>query len=542
MTEPNSKNDDHDHGLVVGETRIRDVDGFCGTVVYVGPVASAKNQSETYAGIMWDDASRGKHDGSVICRRTNSIVRHFHCGPTQGSFLRLSKLDRGVTLDSKLLRSKYVELEAPVVAPNNILPHTARTSSGRDKAIEFLGELKIRERQQLKDLDKVSLRREGVSRASSSEEDLSEFHQIKDIDLAGNLLSNWKDVWAIIQQFPNLMNLSLAYNRIRDVTIPTQNLSRFRILNLNNCSISNFSTLDWIEASMPNLEELCIAGADLSGIQDQSLNKLQQLQILDCSNCQLSSWDTITKVFGGLSKLEQLSLDNNPIEQIRVPETNKDKFQSLKAIQLAGTSLSSWSDIEALNSLKLLASLRLKNTPLTSKMGQGEVRAITVARIPALEYLNGSVISSQERTEAERRYLSLALRLIAQAKANQENQNDGPTEEDVRADHPRLTELREKYKEMVISTLGPGGGSSLAASVCNVTIISMASSSCSMEPLQRRLPGSLQIGRLKALCARSFGLDVDCMTLHFRTKVRRTVLCVSTYLYSFRPNPLSLLC
>ena len=65
--------------LVVGETRIRDSDGFCGTIVYKGPVASAKDENEIYAGIAWDDASRGKHDGSVLCRRTNRIVRHFAC-------------------------------------------------------------------------------------------------------------------------------------------------------------------------------------------------------------------------------------------------------------------------------------------------------------------------------------------------------------------------------------------------------------------------------------------------------------------------------
>lgn len=32
--------------LIPGETRIRDADGFVGTVVYVGPVASAKNADE----------------------------------------------------------------------------------------------------------------------------------------------------------------------------------------------------------------------------------------------------------------------------------------------------------------------------------------------------------------------------------------------------------------------------------------------------------------------------------------------------------------
>ena len=87
-------------------TRIRDADGFVGTVVYVGSVASSKSPQEQYAGIVWDDNSRGKHDGSVVCRQTNQIVRHFSCGSTQGSFLRLRKLDLGVILTAKLLREQ----------------------------------------------------------------------------------------------------------------------------------------------------------------------------------------------------------------------------------------------------------------------------------------------------------------------------------------------------------------------------------------------------------------------------------------------------
>ena len=155
-------------------TRIRDVDGFVGTVVYVGSVASSKNSKEQYAGIVWDDISRGKHDGSVVCRETNQIVRHFSCGTTQGSFLKLRKLDLGVTLTAALLREKYVKMNAPRIAPNNILPHSVTTSSGRGKTVEFMGELKIRKHQQLENIDRISLRREGISRASS-EEDMAEF-------------------------------------------------------------------------------------------------------------------------------------------------------------------------------------------------------------------------------------------------------------------------------------------------------------------------------------------------------------------------------
>lgn len=495
--------------LIPGETRIRDDDGFCGTVVYVGPVASAKNTKEVYAGISWDDTSRGKHDGSVICRTTNQLVRHFACGLTQGSFLRLHKIDLGVALDAGLLKNKYVERQAPVIAPNNVLPHSARTSSGRDKPIEFLGELQIRERQQLEDLDKISLRREGISGLTT--DNLSKFAHIKDMDLAGNLLSNWKVILDISQQFPSLTSMSLACNRIRDVELPVTQLLNLQVLNLNSCSLSSFATIQWIDKSMPNLQELCVAYSDLRDIESFGDDlAFPQLQNLDCSSSQLSSWSAFATKFSKLPQLQQLSLDDNPIPAI--PESTEPSFVSLKSLQLAGAVIASWKDLEGINSLNI-QSLRLKKTPLTATMGQGEARSMTIARVPTLQHLNASAISTKERIEAERRYVSLVTRLLAQAEDEQARGK-------ILSENFQFPVLQEKHKDMIVLTKSQGDGSNLASSVCNVQIISMAASSCSMEPLQRRLPGTLQVGRLKALCARAFGLDVDCMSLYYRTEVR----------------------
>jgi hypothetical protein len=173
-------------------------------------------------------------------------------------------------------------------------------------------------------------------------------------------------------------------------------------------------------------------------------------------------------------------------------------------------------DLEGINSLATVKSLRLKNTPLTSTMGQGEVRFLSVARIPGLEYFNASVVSKKERVEAERRYVSLVANLLSKP----ENEDEA-NKSQLLSEHPEYPGLREKHKSLIIAlhNQGGSGGSNLASSVCNVTITSMAASSCSMEPLIRRLPGSLTVGRLKALCARAFSLDVDLMNLHFRTEV-----------------------
>jgi hypothetical protein len=539
--------------LIPGETRIRDVDGFCGTVMYVGAVASAKNHHEVYAGIVWDDASRGIHDGSVVCRTTNQLVRHFSCGPTQGSFLKISKLDVGVVLDAALLKSKYVERQAPLIAPNNLLQYSARTSSGRDKPIEFLGEMQIRGRQQLQDITKISLRRQGIARAceenSESEQDLQEFAHIQDMDLAGNLLSNWDTVLQIVKQFPQLEILSLASNclasRIYDKPIIASSFSleRLRVLNLNSCSIDTFRTIEWIGLSMPNLEELCVAYSDLSDLESCEapvVGSFCKLKVLDCSSCRLSSWDTQVAKLAHLPLLEQLSLDDNPISVIpsrnddEDNDSNKNKsyFASLVSLQMAGTAIKSWMDLEGINGLGV-KSLRLKSTHLTSTMGQGEARANAVARFPNLDYLNGSIVSTQERTEAERRYVLVVTRLVAREQQQQQSDTDSSAADNectlppnIFQDYPQYARLREKHKDMVIfansngSALG-GVGGVMATSVANVTILSMAPSSCSMEPLVRRLPGSLTVGRLKALCARAFGLDVDLMSLHFRIEVSK---------------------
>jgi len=529
--------------LIIGSTRIRDTDGFVGTVVYVGSVASAKKANEEYAGIIWDDPTRGKHDGSVLCRKTNQVVRHFRCGLTQGSFIKVSKLDRGIPLTVELLQSKYVELQAPIIAPNNLLPHTALTSSGREKPIEFLGEMKIRQRQQLDDIYKISLRREGISMSiplTENEDQQLRFQHIRDIDLAGNLFSDWREVLKIIQQFPNLTDFSIAYNRIQDVhslPVVTPSLSNMKVLNLNHCGIMTFQSILWIAHSMPYLESLCVASSDLSDIDQQNTTLdglFPSLKLLDCSDCKLSSWEKQVKpYFGTLPSLEQLSLDDNPVSCILATDGNNNdekSFPSLQSLQLAGTAIATWSDIDGINHDLNLRALRLTYTPLTSNLGQGEVRFMAIARIPTLLFFNGSTISTKERMEAERRYVTMIAHLLI--KVEHETVDDPTQVEDSKASlllgHPQYKILLEKHSGLILPTSNQrndgdhANKSSLASSVCNVTISSMAASSCSMEPLTRRLPGTLTVGRLKALCGRTFGLDVDLMSLHFRTEVSRS--------------------
>jgi len=537
--------------LVPNKTRIRDDDGFVATIRYVGPVASAKKSEEIYAGVEWDDDTRGLHDGSVISRQTNEIVRHFSLKSKSligGSFLRLNKFDTGVELDLKLIQSRYVDPDAPLVAPNNILPYSARTSSGRSKPIEFLGEMGIRKRQQMEDLDDISLRSMGIASVATNgdrDELTRAFEHLKELDVAGNMFSDWDSLFDILRTFPKLTWLSFASNKIYDIPSTMQlgdgMFSRLRVLNVNKCSIGSFETIEILDRLCPNLEELCLAHSDLSDMGGENddaapLDGFRHLTLLDCSSCNLDNWNTQVRRLCHLPQLKTLIIDDNyPLTEVSIQKGNSE-FESLENLQIAGTAIESWTAIESLSHLPNLQAIRFKKCPLTDEIGSGESRAGTIARLPTIEVLNASQISVKERLEAERRYVSSVSREMLQLSAKSNNPDDKEKDEASIANsfrslglyekYPRFEELVVKHKEQMLlvaqSTAMAGG--TISHNALNVTIRSMAAESCTIEPLQKRLPGSLKVGRLKIMCARAFGLDVELQMLHFRSEVR--VTCV----------------
>ncbi len=77
-------------------------------------------------------------------------------------------------------------------APNNVFEHFANTSKGNAKPIEFYGEMKIRQRQQIHVLEKVTMRGDRVSFAGDAIRE--EAAHLREVDLQGNLLHSWEEV------------------------------------------------------------------------------------------------------------------------------------------------------------------------------------------------------------------------------------------------------------------------------------------------------------------------------------------------------------
>ncbi len=125
-------------------SRVRDFDGFVATVRYVGPVPAAKNKTDIWLGVEWDDQIRGKHDGSCVDEK-GDYHRLFNCVNGAGSFLKSNKLTAQKTFLSAL-NDRYVSIDAPEIAESDTtLPNVfVSTLKGNNKSVEFIGEKHLR--------------------------------------------------------------------------------------------------------------------------------------------------------------------------------------------------------------------------------------------------------------------------------------------------------------------------------------------------------------------------------------------------------------
>lgn len=109
------------------------------TVRYVGPVDGHEG---TWVGVEWDDASRGKHDGSTGGKR------YFACEskcPTAASFVRAAKVPQGTSLlDALILRYTNKVAEGHAAGDAQVYLQTARPSK---LWFELVGEEQVTERQ-----------------------------------------------------------------------------------------------------------------------------------------------------------------------------------------------------------------------------------------------------------------------------------------------------------------------------------------------------------------------------------------------------------
>ncbi|KAF3616865.1 Tubulin-folding cofactor E [Capsicum annuum] len=467
-----------------------------GTVKYVGAVEWYEGN---WVGVDWDNGD-GKHDGS------HNGVRYFEAqGPKTASFVRPHNLSSGVTLLKALEFRYHGESTKEEQDEMYVLSATNKKVS-----IELLGIDKIQNKlSRFEELTSVSLAYLGVSSAGPPGHINTTIPRLKELDLTGNLLFDWREIAAICKDLPALVTLNLSYNIMSHDISGMPLLNHIKVVVLNHTGIC-WKQVEMLKDSLPLVEELHLMGNKLRGITPLSsdiVHGFDSLRLLNLENNFIASWDEILKL-SQLKRLEQLFLNNNCISHIWYPDHNSlskppnshellgesfRPFQNLCCLLVGGNKIEDFSSIDTLNLFPNLLDIRLSENPIADPGKGGVPRFVFIARLAKVEILNGSQVSPRERKESEIRYVRLVMSKC----------HDNP--EEIKKLHPRFAELKKFHgieNEKVAN--GATVPQKMSSSLISITLKCVAASIGEKAPLTKKLPATTTVAKLKILCESFF--------------------------------------
>ncbi|XP_027362897.1 tubulin-folding cofactor E isoform X4 [Abrus precatorius] len=400
-----------------------------GTVKYVGPV---EGYLDSWVGVDWDNGE-GKHDGSI------NGVRYFHAkSERSGSFVRPQNLNQGISL-LEALESRY---KSESTKDEEDEMYVLSTSDHR-VSVQLLGKDKIHAKlSRFEELTNPSLSYMGISSPGIPSHISTTVPNIKELDLTGNLLSEWKDVGTICEQLPALRTLNLSNNLMSPYKSELPLLKSIHVLVLNNTGV-DWDQVELLKQSLTAIEELHVMGNNISRILPGSSSMVQGfdfLQLLNLEDNCIADWNEIMKL-SQLKCLEQLYLNKNCLNSLFYPENAGQHesevmcykpFQNLRCLLLGNNNIGDLASVDSLNFFPNLVDIRLSANPITDSRGGGVPRFVLIARLAKILTLNGSEVTPRERKDSEIRYVRLVIsRLHA-------------SPEEIKQ-HPRFYELKNIY-------------------------------------------------------------------------------------------------
>ncbi|KAM4055067.1 CAP-Gly domain-containing protein [Hirsutella rhossiliensis] len=415
------------------------------TVRYVGEVAGTTG---AWLGVEWDDATRGKHDGS------HKRVRYFSClsgSSTAASFVRPSRpADRPQSFIAAL-REKYAS-EAP--QSGHATPDSQVVISG--KVAEEMGFDKVRRKlAQLVDLRIVILDGMRVVAAAQDGEGrvADTCPSIAHLDLSRNLFERLGPVVDVCAELPALRRLSLNGNRFQGV-LSDDSLdgaaAAFRgvdELALGE-TLLNWEELCRIATRCPSLATLAVGANQLSSLPPVDYAGLAST--LTSINLEYNNFEAISDLASltSLVALRNLHLKGNNIADMTAPGTTVPTFPpSLRYLDVSYNKIREWAFVDALSAhFPGLTGLRIAHNPVYDKQdvdaktpSSEESHMFTIGRLANLKSVNFTQVKPDDRRNAEIFYLSRIARQLATVPESAEHT--------VLALHPRYAELCTIYGE-----------------------------------------------------------------------------------------------
>ncbi|XP_063828624.1 tubulin-specific chaperone cofactor E-like protein [Ostrinia nubilalis] len=265
---------------------------------------------------------------------------------------------------------------------------------------------------------------------------------VVELDLANNKLTEWREIFAILEHTPRVRFLNLSFNRLSAQIQAAQALHpRWDSLShlVLNSTYVGWPGVTALLKALPALEELHLSlneysYVDFSGKDVKESDRCEdcsrlnvempepvheQLKKLHFSGNPVSSWQEISKLGYAFPNLETLLVNDCPITTLAPDPCDKcsdsngnkkshDAFSRLRFLNLNNTDLSTWDEVDRLAKFPALKSLRAQGWPLWERgeATEHERRLLLVARLPHVRTLNGGgAVPVEERDAAERAFI-----------------------------------------------------------------------------------------------------------------------------------------
>lgn len=212
------------------------------------------------------------------------------------------------------------------------------------------------------------------------------YDHLKNLVLNGTRVS-WLSVKGLINLLKNLEELHLSLNEYKNVDIEHENQenqnSSVKKLHFTGNPIEHWMEISKLGYIFPNLESLVLAECPIGSLNlshdccnmiDKDIQKQQVLDVSEDETNMNQSLDQSTKS----DYNQQYLLENTPFVQNETynkmehernfssvkDKASHDSFTMLKFLNVNGTLLSTWNDVEKLAKFPVLKSLRMQNCPL----------------------------------------------------------------------------------------------------------------------------------------------------------------------------------
>ncbi|PTB46616.1 uncharacterized protein TrAFT101_003935 [Trichoderma asperellum] len=487
-------------------------DGAPCTVRYVGEVAGTTG---SWLGVEWDDAARGKHDGS------HKGTRYFTClskSLTAASFVRPTRPADAPLSFLAALNERYV-----VDAPGAVQGKSKVEIVISGKVAQEMGFDKIWRRQsRLKELKIVVLDGQKVAMARSdgdvNDEGLAATiaetsPKVVELDLSRNLFERFGPVVDICRDLKDLQKLCINGNRFLDILTDDALKGAESVFGGVTELQLGETLMSWEESCLvaskcPSLATLLVGSNQLSSLPFMSHVSLPST--LTSVNLEYNDFTSLSDISSltTLKSLRHLQLKGNNISTIISFSDATDVVfsPSVQHVDLSYNKVDSWEFIDKLTAVfPGMTALRISHNPIyytidaeSNAQSSDESFMFTVARIAQLKILNFTQIIATDRTNAETFYLSRIAKQLATVPE--------AAEDSIKALHPRYKELCEAHGEPDVIRREEINPNFLEARLITTEFHYEAASDEGKKTRITRIPKSFDIYAVKGIAGKMYGL------------------------------------